>query len=78
MLSAYLHNVLTGIRLSQDPDLILCAISLFFACLALAKASVAACRFLGWLPPKTNSPSGSNHRGHVMVITAAANLGLHL
>ena len=32
--------------------------------LAQEKVPVGAC-LLGWLAPKTNTPSGSNHRGHV-------------
>ena len=31
-----LHDTLTGIRLPSDPDLILCAVSLSFVCLAVA------------------------------------------
>ena len=30
MLAAYLHNALAGVRLPQDPNLVLCAVSLSF------------------------------------------------
>jgi len=53
MLSAHLSDALTGVRLPQYPDLVLCAVSLSFHGL------------WGWLNPKTNTPPGSNHRGHV-------------
>ena len=53
MLSAHLSDALTGVRLPQYPDLVLCTVSLSFHGL------------WGWLNPKTNTPTGSNHRGHV-------------
>ena len=53
VLPAYLHDALGGVRLPQYPDLVLCTVSLSFHGL------------WGWLNPKTNTPSGSNLRGHV-------------
>ena len=53
MLPAHLHDALASVCLPQDPDLVLCTVSLSFHGL------------WGWLNPKTNTPTGSNHRGHV-------------
>ena len=59
-------DALDGIRLPQHPDLVLCAVSLFFAGLAVAYPSVASWS-LGLVVPKTN-PLGSNPRGHVTAV----------
>ena len=53
VLTAYLPDALASVRLPQYPNLVLCAVSLSFHGL------------WGWLNPKTNTPTGSNHRGHV-------------
>ena len=58
------EDALAGIRLPQHPDLVLCAVSLSFAGLAGVYASVASWSF-GLVVLKTNTPPGSNPRGHV-------------
>ena len=56
VLPAHLHDALASVCLPQDPDLVLCTVSLSFHGL------------WGWLNPKTNTPTGSNLRGHVTVV----------
>ena len=51
VLSAHLPDALASVRLPQYPNLVLCAVSLSFACLAVACASVAAWS-LGLVKPK--------------------------
>jgi hypothetical protein len=51
MLSAHIYDALTGICLSQDPDLVFCAVSLSLACPAVATHPLRH-GLLAWLPQR--------------------------